>query len=185
MDDPVLKSLDQRMKKALASLKNELSTVRTGRASTSILDPIQVEVYGSPMPINQVASITVAEARLITVQPWDKSTLKVVEKAIRESDLGLNPISDGNILRIPLPELTEDRRKSLVKLVQKYGEQSKIVMRNIRRDVLENLKKQEKNKEISRDDLHMGEKKVQEYTDMHIKEVDGVVTQKEADILKV
>ncbi len=173
MNDPMLKSLDKRMKKTLVTLKGEL------------LDNLQVNAYGSPMPLNQVASLNVPEPRMITVQPWDKGTLKAIEKAIRESDLGLNPVNDGHLLRVPLPELTEERRKELVKLVHKYGEQCKIAMRNVRRDVLDQLKKQEKNKEISKDDMRQEEKKIQEHTDRHIKDVDEVVTQKEADIMHV
>ncbi|MBF0461270.1 MAG: ribosome recycling factor [Magnetococcales bacterium] len=185
MADALFALLNERMKKCLAALKEELSTVRTGRASGSLLDHILVDVYGSPTPLNQVASINVPESRMLTVQPWDKKTLKSIEKAIRESDLGLNPLSDGTLLRIPLPELTEERRKSLVKLIQKYGEQAKVALRNVRRDALEQIKKLEKNKEISKDDLHVWEKKVQEQTDLYVKEVDDTLVHKEADILQI
>lgn len=185
MSDAQITLLHERMKKCMAALKEELSTVRTGRASSNLLDHVMVEVYGTPTPLNQVASINVPESRLLTVQPWDKKTLKAVEKAIRETDLGLNPLNDGTLLRIPLPELTEERRKSLVKLVQKYGEQAKVALRNVRRDVLEQMKKMEKNKEVSKDDLHLWEKKVQEQTDLYIKEVDEILAHKEADILRV
>ena len=185
MADALFALLNERMKKCLAALKEELSTVRTGRASGSLLDHILVDVYGSPTPLNQVASINVPESRMLTVQPWDKKTLKAIEKAIRESDLGLNPLSDGTLLRIPLPELTEERRKSLVKLIQKYGEQAKVALRNVRRDALEQIKKLEKNKEISKDDLHIWEKKVQEQADLYVKEVDETLVHKEADILQI
>ena len=181
----IIKDMDSRMRNSLATLKEELATLRTGRASTSLLDHVQVEVYGSSMPINQVASVNVPEARMLTVQPWDKGTLKIIEKAIRDSDLGLNPINDGQLLRVPLPELTEDRRRDLVKLVHKYGEQCKIAVRNVRRDALDSFKKQEKNKEISQDTLHMEEKKVQEHTDRFIKEIDDLVAAKEADVMHV
>lgn len=185
MAETLFTLLDERMKKCLVALREELATVRTGRASASIFDNVTVEVYGSPMPLNQLASINVTESRLLTVQPWDKQTLKAIEKAIRESDMGLNPQNDGVLLRIPLPELTEDRRKSMVKLVHKYGEQSKVALRNVRRDVLEQMKKLEKNKEISKDDLHVWEKKVQDKTDLYIKEVDDTLVHKETDILHV
>ncbi|MBF0399407.1 MAG: ribosome recycling factor [Magnetococcales bacterium] len=185
MAEALFALLEDRMKKCLGALREELTTVRTGRASASILDHIMVEVYGSPMPLNQLASINVPESRMLTVQPWDKKSLKAIEKAIRESDLGFNPLSDGALLRIPLPELTEERRKSLVKLVHKYGEQAKVALRNVRRDVLEQMKKMEKNKELSKDDLHIWEKKVQEQTDLYTKEVDEILAHKEADILQI
>ncbi|MEO5363253.1 MAG: ribosome recycling factor [Magnetococcus sp. DMHC-8] len=185
MADALYASLDERMKKCVAALREELTTVRTGRASVSLLDHVMVDLYGSPMPLNQVASINVPESRMLTVQPWDKKSLKAVEKALRETDLGLNPMNDGVLLRIPLPELTEERRKSLVKLTQKYGEQAKVALRNVRRDVLEQMKKMEKNKEISKDDLHVAEKKIQEHTDLFIKEVDDILAHKEADILRI
>ncbi|MEO5340085.1 MAG: ribosome recycling factor [Magnetococcus sp. MYC-9] len=185
MTDALFAALDERMKKCLLALKEELSTVRTGRASSTLLDHVLVEVYGSVTPLNQLASINVPESRMLTVQPWDKKTLKPIEKAIRESDAGLNPMSDGSLLRIPLPELTEERRKSMVKLIHKYGEQAKVALRNVRREFLEQMKKMEKNKEISKDDLHVWEKKVQEQTDLSIKEVDDVLAHKEADILQI
>jgi ribosome recycling factor len=183
--DTDLKTLNQRMEKSLDSLKEELSTIRTGRATTSLLENVLVEVYGTPTPINQVAALNVPEARMITVQPWDKSTLKSIEKGIRDADLGLNPMSDGVLIRVPLPELTEERRRDLVKIVNKYGEQSKIAIRNIRRDGIDQFKKMEKNKEISQDDLRQLEKDVQEVTDAKIKLVDESVTQKEADVMQV
>ena len=173
------------MKRALDALREELSAVRAGRASTAILENLTVDAYGSKMPLSQVASLNVPEPRLITVQPWDKSIMKGIEKAIRDSDLGLNPVNDGAILRVPLPELTEERRKELVKMVHKYGEQHKITVRGVRRDGVDQLRKMEKNKEISRDELRMLEKKVQEGTDLHIKEVEQVIAAKEADIMQV
>ncbi|MBF0453508.1 MAG: ribosome recycling factor [Magnetococcales bacterium] len=180
-----LAALNQRMEKSLESLKEELASIRTGRASTSLLENLVVEVYGSPTPLNQVAALNVPEPRMITVQPWDKSTMKAIEKGIRESDLGLNPMSDGQLIRVPLPELTEERRKDLVKIVSKYGEQAKIAVRNIRRDGIDQFKKMEKNKEISQDDLRQLEKQVQEVTDAKVKLVDEAVSQKEADVMQV
>jgi ribosome recycling factor len=185
MMDKHLTALNQRMDKSLDALKDELSTIRTGRATTSLLDNLLVDVYGSPTPINQVAALNVPEARMITVQPWDKSTIKAIEKGIRDSDLGLNPMSDGVLIRVPLPELTEERRRDLVKIVHKFGEQAKIAVRNIRRDGIDQFKKMEKSKEISQDDLRQLEKQVQEVTDAKIKLVDEAVSQKETDIMQV
>ncbi|MBF0155959.1 MAG: ribosome recycling factor [Magnetococcales bacterium] len=185
MGDRRIKELSVRMHKAIATLKEELAALRTGRASTSILENVLVEAYGSKMPLNQVATLSVPDARQISVQCWDKGTLQAIERAIRDSGLGLNPLNDGGLIRVPLPELTEERRKELVKLVHKYGEQAKVAIRNIRRDGMDALKKAEKSKEISKDDLHLGEKAVQEATDECIAEVDGVVSHKEAEIMQV
>ena len=183
MDAPLKTELEGRMKRALSSLKDELSSVRTGRASTSLIENLSVDVYGSQMPLNQVATLSVPEARLITVQPWDKSTVKAVEKAIQESSLGLNPMNDGVLIRVPLPELTEDRRKDLVKIVHRYGEDAKIVIRGIRRDGIDSAKKMEKNKKISQDDMHMLEKVIQELTDRFVKQIDAEVERKEKDVV--
>ncbi|MBF8273726.1 MAG: ribosome recycling factor [Magnetococcales bacterium] len=185
MVDPLLQSLETRMKKALGVLREELAGVRTGRASTSLLEHVMVDVYGSSMPMNQLAAVNVPESRMITVQPWDKSTTKAIEKAIMESDLGLNPMNDGELIRVPLPELTEDRRKELVKVVHKLSEQGKVAMRNIRRDGMDQAKKMEKAKKISLDELKQLEKKIQERTDHFIKDVDQAVAQKEADVMHV
>ncbi|MBF0368260.1 MAG: ribosome recycling factor [Magnetococcales bacterium] len=185
MVEATLKDCRIRMKKALVSLHEEVGSLRAGRATTSFLDNVQVNAYGSKMPLNQVATLNVPEPRLVTVQPWDKGLMKAIEKSLRESDLGINPISDGALIRVPMPELTEDRRKELVKLVHKYGEQAKIAIRNIRRDVIEKLRKAEKNKEISQDDMHQYEKQAQDLTNTHTKEVDEVVAKKEADVMQV
>ncbi|MBF0270478.1 MAG: ribosome recycling factor [Magnetococcales bacterium] len=186
MTDPaVLQSLDQRMAKAIQSLKEELAGVRTGRASTSILDRVMVNAYGTETPLNQVATLNVPEPRLITVQPWDKKLIKAIEKGILESELGLNPANDGVLIRVPLPELNEERRKELVKMVQKTGEHAKVALRNVRREIMDQFKKMEKNKEISQDDLRQMEKVVQERTDQRVKEVDEVVAHKEADVMRV
>lgn len=185
MADALFTLMGERMKKALAAFREELSTIRTGRASANVLDHVMVDVYGASTPLNQVASVNVPDSRMLVVQPWDKQTLKVIEKAIREMDPGLNPVSDGTLLRIQLPELTEERRKALVKLVMKSSEQAKIVLRGVRRDILDQMKKMEKKKELSRDDLRLWEKKVQERTDQHVKEVDEILANKEADILQI
>lgn len=185
IDPAVMQTLDQRMTKTILALKEELSAVRTGRASTNLLDRIVVQAYGSDTPLNQVATLNVPEPRLITIQPWDKKLIKAIEKGILESDLGLNPSNDGVLIRVPLPELNEERRKDLVKMVQKTGEQTKVALRNVRREAMEMYKKQEKNKEISQDDLRHLEKVVQEHTDQRVKEVDEIVAHKEADVMRV
>lgn len=185
MNDPLLQDLDKRMKKALGVLREELAGIRTGRASTSLLEHLMVDAYGSATPLNQLAAINAPEPRMLTVQPWDKSITKAVEKAIMESDLGLNPMNDGELIRVPLPELTEERRKEMVKLVHKMGEQGKVSMRNIRRDSMDQAKKMEKAKKISLDELRQMEKKIQEHTDHFIKDIDSAVAQKEADVMQV
>ncbi|MBF0439114.1 MAG: ribosome recycling factor [Magnetococcales bacterium] len=185
IDPAILQSLDQRMIKALQALKEELSGLRTGRASTVLLEKVMVVAYGSETPLNQVATLNVPEPRMITVQPWDKKLIKSIEKAILEANLGLNPSNDGVLIRVPLPELTEERRKELVKLVYKAGEGAKVALRNVRRETMDQYKKMEKNKEISQDDLRQMEKVVQEHTDQHVKEVDEIVTHKEADVMRV
>lgn len=183
--DAQLKTLKQRMEKSLESLREELSSIRTGRATTSLLDHLMVEAYGTPTPLNQVAALNVPEPRMITVQPWDKAITKAIEKCIRDSELGLNPMNDGQLIRVPLPELTEERRRDLVKIVYKYGEQGKVAVRNIRRDGIDQFKKMEKNKEISQDDLRQMEKQIQELTDANIKLVDELIAQKEVDVMHV
>lgn len=177
--------LSQRMHKSVEVLREELAGLRTGRASTALLDRLTVEAYGSRMPISQVASLSVPEARLIVVQAWDKGTAPLIAKAIRDAELGLNPIVEGQVIRVPLPELTEQRRKELVKMVHKYSEQSKVTVRNLRREGMDLLKKMEKNKELSKDDMHAQEKVVQEMTDKIMVEVDRLAAQKEADIMQV
>ena len=180
-----LQDIERRMRGALGSLKKEFAGLRTGRANPALLDPIMVNAYGSSMPLNQVANISVPEPRMITVQVWDKSQVGAVEKAIRESDLGLNPVVDGTLLRLPIPELNEDRRKELVKVAHKYSEQARVAVRNVRRDGMEVLKKQEKEGEIGKDDHHSLSQKVQELTDKIIKEIDDSLSAKEAEIMQV
>ena len=176
---------DQKMQKSIESLKNDLSKVRTGRAHPSLLDQVHVDYYGSPTPLSQVANLTLIDARTIGVQPWEKNMIAPVEKAIRESDLGLNPASMGDLIRVLMPALTEERRKELVKVVKHEGENAKIAVRNIRRDANEHLKKMLKDKDISEDDERRAQDDVQKMTDKFVAEVDKLVTQKEADIMTV
>ena len=175
--------LERRMKGAVESLKHDLSGLRTGRANTALLEPITVEVYGSHMPITQVATLSAPEPRMLTVQVWDKSNVTPVEKAIRSAGLGLNPINDGTTLRLPIPDLTEERRKELAKLSHSYAEKARVAIRNVRRDGMDNLKADENKKEISEDDRKRGEAEVQKLTDKIIKEADAIAAQKEQEIL--
>ncbi len=179
------KEYDKRMHSAVDNLKKEFAGLRTGRASANMLDPITVDVYGSRMPLNQVASVTAPEARLLNVQVWDSSNASAVEKAIRESSLGLNPASEGAVIRVPLPDLTAERRVELSKVAGKYAEQSRIAVRNIRRDAMDSLKKLEKDSDISEDEQKRFEKEVQDLTDKHIKTIDTLLTDKDKDIQTV
>ena len=185
MADELLADLDRRMAATLENLRKEFAGLRTGRASASLLDPVMVDAYGSMMPLAQVASINVPEPRLISVQVWDKGMGKAVEKAIREAGLGLNPQADGQTIRVPIPDLTQERRKELAKVAGKYGEAAKIAVRNIRRDGMDTLKRQEKDKEIS-EDLHKDKAaEIQKVTDDFIKKVDDLQSAKEKEILAV
>ncbi len=175
--------LERRMKGAIEALKHDLSGLRTGRANTALLDPITVEVYGAQMPLNQVATVSAPEPRLLSVQVWDKSNIGPVEKAIRSAGLGLNPINDGNTIRLPIPDLTEERRKELAKLAHQYAEKARVAIRNVRRDGMDALKADENKKEISEDDRKRGETEVQKLTDDMIKAADDVAAQKEKEIL--
>ncbi len=175
--------LERRMNGALESLKSDLSGLRTGRANTTLLDPVTVEVYGAQMPLNQVATVSAPEPRMLSVQVWDKSNIQPVDKAIRSAGLGLNPITDGNTIRLPIPDLTQERRKELAKLAGQYAEGAKVAIRNVRRDGNEALKADEKSKEISEDDRKRGEDEVQKLTDKIIKLVDEELARKEKDIL--
>ena len=175
--------IERRMHGAVESLRHDLGGLRTGRASTTLLDPISVEVYGSHMPIVQVATVTVPEPRLISVQVWDKSNVGPVDKAIRSAGLGLNPIVDGQTLRLPIPDLTEERRKELAKLVGQYAEKAKIAVRNVRRDGMDSLKVDEKKGEISEDERKRRETEVQKLTDGTIAEIDTIAAAKEKEIL--
>lgn len=175
--------LERRMKGAVESLRHDLSGLRTGRANTALLEPISVEVYGAMTPIVQVATISAPEPRMLSVQVWDKSNIGPVEKAIRAAGLGLNPINDGNTLRLPIPDLTEERRKELAKLANQYAEKARVAIRNVRRDGMENLKADENKKEISEDERKRAEAEVQKLTDEQIKAVDDEVARKEKEIL--
>src|SRR5690349_15723058 len=175
--------VNRRMHGALENLKHDLAGLRTGRASTALLDPIQVEVYGANMPLNQVATVSVPEPRMITVQVWDRSNLTPVEKAIRNAGLGINPITDGQMIRLPIPDLTEERRKELAKLAGQYAEKARIAVRNVRRDGMDALKADEKKKEIGEDDHKRLDAEVQKLTDDTIKDIDSVAHAKEQEIL--
>jgi ribosome recycling factor len=185
MTDARLTELSRRMDGAIDVLSREFSGLRTGRASINLLDAVKVDVYGSIMPVNQVGTIGTPEPRLITVQVWDKNMVKVVEKAIRESNLGLNPSSDGQLIRIPLPQMTEERRHELTKVAGKYAEDARISVRNVRRDGMEMLKKLEKDGDISEDEHHRLSAEVQTLTDNHIKKIDDSLTAKQKDIMQV
>ena len=180
-----LDDMAQRMDGAVDALKKDLSGLRTGRASPSLLDSITVNVYGTEMPLNQVATVSVPEARMLTVQVWDRGNAGAVEKAIRESNLGLNPAGEGALIRVPIPELTEERRREYTKVASQYAEQGRVAVRNIRRHAMDELKKQEKAGEISQDDHRLYADEVQESTDATIKEIDQLLEQKQQEIMQV
>jgi len=173
------------MNGAVEVLRTELSKIRTGRASLSILDDIKVEYYGQRVPLNQVATLGVPEARMITIQPWESNMISVIDKEIQKSDLGLNPVNDGKLIKLPIPSLTEERRKELVKHVKKLGEDSKVAIRNVRRDGNETCKKLEKDGHVSEDEIKRGEKEIQKLTDDFIAKVDEIVVHKEKEIMTV
>ncbi len=181
----MLSNLTQRMESAVKSLSAELAGLRTGRANTSLLEHVQVEAYGSMVPLNQVGNVTAPDARMLSVSVWDKSMLKAVEKAIRESDLDLNPAVDGQTIRVPLPAPSEERRKEMVKIAHKYAENSKVSIRNVRRDGMDELKKQEKDKLISEDEQRKQADQIQKLTDEFVKKIDELLVVKEKDILSV
>jgi ribosome recycling factor len=185
MINEILKDAENRMKKSVDSLQAELAKVRTGRAHPSLLEHITVDYYGSETPLSQVASIGVEDARTLTVTPWEKPMVQAVEKAIMKSDLGLNPNSAGTVIRIPMPQLTEDRRKDLVRVVRQEGENGKVAIRNIRRDANSDFKSLQKEKEISEDDEHKAQDQVQKLTDKYVSEIDDILKAKEADLMKV
>lgn len=184
MNEVILESSDK-MEKSVEAFKKELSKVRTGRASLSILDGISVDAYGSSMPLNQVGTITIPESRMLVIQPWDPQMLAAIEKAILKSDIGLNPIGDGKVIRLNVPQLTEERRKELVKSARKVAEEFRVAIRNIRRDAIETLKKQKKDKEISEDELFKFQDEVQSETDLYIKKIDEITTNKEKEVMEV
>jgi ribosome recycling factor len=184
-DDPIIADLRRRMEGTLEVLRKEFAGLRTGRASASLLDPVQVEAYGSHMPLNQVATVSVPEPRLIIVQVWDRSMAKAVDKAIREAGLGLNPQTEGQTLRIPIPDLNEERRKELTRVAAKYTEQARVAIRNVRHAGLDPLKKKEKDGEITQDQHRKLQHDIQALTDQHIKKIDDLLHQKEKEILQV
>ena len=173
------------MEKTLGSLQSEYASIRAGRASAAVLDRISVDYYGTPTPINQLATVSVAEARILNIQPWDKSVLTAIEKAIQTSDIGINPTNDGSIIRLVFPPLTEDRRKEIVKDIKKKAEEAKVAIRSIRRDNIDKLKKMQKNSEITEDDLSNGEEKVQKITDDFIKKIDDKAKDKEKEVMEI
>ncbi len=183
--DDVVKSLSDGIKKSIDGLKNQMTKIRTGRANAAMLDPVRVNFYGTPTPVSQCAAIAVPEARLITVKPWDKSILKDIEKAIHEANLGLTPQNDGEIIRLPIPPLTEQRRKEIAKDVKAKGEEHKVAVRNERRDANEKLKTLLKDKKITEDDNKRAQEKVQKETDAGIAQIDDVVAKKEKEVLEV
>jgi len=185
MPDALIKELKRRMEGALDALKREFRGLRTGRAATSLLEPLMVEAYGSMVPLNQVGTVGVPEPRMLTVQVWDRKMVSAVEKAIRESGLGLNPSNDGNLVRVPIPPLSEERRQELAKVAARYAEQARVAVRNVRRDGMDQLKRMEKDNEISEDIQRRKGDDIQKLTDEHIKLIDEALAQKEAEIMQV
>lgn len=183
--DAIVADADHRMKRAVEVLHKELGGLRTGRASASLVEPITVDAYGTQMPLNQVSTIGVPEARMITVQVWDRGLVKPVEKAIRESDLGLNPATDGQLLRLPVPPLTEDRRRDLTKIAGRYAEEARVAVRNVRRHAMDEFKRAEKDHRISQDQQHDYMDRVQKLTDRTVKEIDELLASKESEIMQV
>ncbi len=181
----VFNTTTEKMEKTLGSLQSEYASIRAGRASAAVLDRISVDYYGTPTPINQLATVSVAEARILNIQPWDKSVLTAIEKAIQTSDIGINPTNDGSIIRLVFPPLTEDRRKEIVKDIKKKAEDAKVAIRSIRRDNIDKLKKMQKNSEITEDDLSNGEDKIQKITDDFIKKIDDKAKDKEKEVMEI
>ncbi len=183
--DTVIANAKERMTKTISALNSEYNSIRAGRANAAVLDPIRVDYWGTPTPINQMAAISITEARILVIQPWDKSALKLIEKAIQASDLGINPQNDGVVIRLTFPPLTEERRKLLTKDVKSLAENAKVAIRNIRRDAIEKLKAMKKAGDLTEDDLSDAEKEVQKLTDDFIKQVDGVAAKKEEEIMAI
>ncbi len=184
MNEQISKA-QEKMEKCLKSLEHEYSTIRAGRANPAVLDKVTADYYGTPTPINQMAAVSVAEARILVIQPWDKSSLKLIEKAIQNSDIGINPTNDGSVLRLAFPQPTEERRKELVKQVKKFAEEGKVTVRNIRRDALEKIKAMKKNNEITEDDVKDLEKDMQKLTDKFVEKIDAASVSKEKEIMTV
>ncbi len=181
----VLEESDVRKKRSVEALKKELATIRTGRASPALVENIMVDYYGTSTPLNQIASITVPEARMLVIQPWDRQSLQAVERAILKNDLGLNPNNDGTLIRLAIPQLTEERRKELVRLVRKKTEDGRVEVRNIRRNILEKLRALEKDKEISQDECKRAQDQLQKMTDLHIAQMDSIAEEKEKEVMEV
>jgi ribosome recycling factor len=183
--DPDIDDIQRRMDGALQALRREFAGLRTGRASTQLLTPISVNAYDTQMPIEQLGAVSVPEPRMLTVQVWDRSVVKAVERAIQESGLGLNPQTDGQLIRVPIPELTEERRRELTKIARGYGEQARVAVRNVRRDGMEQLKKMVRDGDLSEDEQKVWSDEIQEMTDSHIKQIDEALTTKESEIMQV
>lgn len=183
--ETVFAKAKEKMEKCLTALERDYSAVRAGRANPAILDKVMVDYYGVPTPINQMAAVSVPEARLLVVQPWDASTLKEIEKAINTADIGINPQNDGKVIRLTFPQLTEEHRKTLQKDISKRGEEAKVAVRNVRRDAMDDIKKLKKDNEITEDDQKTGEKKLQDITDDYIKQVEAITKKKEEEILSI
>jgi ribosome recycling factor len=183
--ESLLKVAEEKMKTTLSVLQSDLGTIRAGRANPALLEKIQVDYYGTPTPIQQMAAVSVAEARILVIQPWDKSSMGAIERAIQKSDLGINPTNDGNVIRIVFPQPTEERRKELCKQVRAIAEEAKVAIRSIRRDANDKAKAQKKASEITEDDLKVLEKDIQTLTDNHIKEIDKIAAAKEKEILEI
>ena len=183
--ETVIANAKEKMGKTISVLKSEYNSIRAGRANAAVLDKIRVDYYGVPTPINQMAAISVAEARILNIQPWDVSTLHTIEKAIMTSDIGINPQNDGRVIRLIFPQLTEEKRKELAKSVRKTAEEAKVAIRSIRRDSMDKIKKMEKASEITEDDLRDGEEELQDVTDEYIKKVDEVCAEKEKEIMEI
>lgn len=181
----IIDNAKKKMQKSINVMLDDFGTIRAGRANPAVLDRVKIDYYGSPTPINQVAAVSVAEARILVISPWDKSTLGMIEKAIQASDVGINPQNDGQVLRLVFPQLTEDRRKELVKDIKKMGEECKVAIRSIRRDAIDKCKTMKKNNEITEDDLKIAEDKIQKITDKSVKEIDECVAEKEKEILSI
>ena len=183
--DTVIATAREKMGKTISVLKSEFNGIRAGRANAAVLDKLRVDYYGVPTPINQMAAVSVAEARILNIQPWDVSTLHAIEKAIQTSDIGINPQNDGRVIRLVFPQLTEEKRKELAKTVRKTAEDAKVAVRSIRRDAMDKIKKMEKNSEITEDDLKDGEEELQDVTDEFIKKVDAAAAEKEKEIMEI
>ncbi|MFQ6132308.1 MAG: ribosome recycling factor [Armatimonadota bacterium] len=183
--DRVIADANQRMSKAVEATERELAAIRTGRASPALLDKVQVDAYDSKMPVNQLATIAVPEPRLITITPWDKNITKNIENALLQSELGLTPSSDGNVIRLQVPPLTEERRQEMVKLVRKVGEDGRVAVRNVRRDAIDKIKRMEQEEHLSEDEVHLGQSEIQEATDKYIEQLDELVEKKAAEVMEV